>query len=191
MVCRTCSRLSGSSGTAVSCAQQQNILHTKFLRTDSECIPETLSWFEPELRTLHQSPNVNLRLHCTGHIPDADQMSLPSSFADKGIEKKPSSSISYAAPPTEKDVEKPSVPPHQQARPVQLAHRSSLPPLCPGRPDIPLILADAVRGMGRYERICVGACGPRSMLDMTRNAVAAANASAGPVVDLHVETYGW
>lgn len=169
------------------------MLHTKFLRANSNFFPEALSWFEPELRTLHRSANVSLRLHCTGHIPDADQISLPSSFADKDIENPPSSTVLHAAPPTEVDVEKASMTPHQQARPVQLAHYSSLPPLCPGRPDIPLILADALRGLGKYERICVGACGPRSMLDITRNAVAAAaaNAGVGPAIDLHVENYGW
>jgi hypothetical protein len=44
---------------------------------------------------------------------------------------------------------------------------SSVPP---GRPNIPLVLVDVTRGMGRYDRVGVGVCGPLEMLRDTRMA---------------------
>jgi hypothetical protein len=55
---------------------------------------ETISWFEPELQTLYQAANVNLRLHCTGNVPDSHDGSGPSS-PDSGGD----------AAMTEKDIE--------------------------------------------------------------------------------------
>jgi hypothetical protein len=81
----------------------------------------------------------------------------------------------------------------QQARAVPRVRfhlPPSLTPLIPGHSNISLILSDTMRGTEKYDRICVGVCRPRSMLDMTRNAAAAAHTNAGPTVDLQMETYG-
>jgi hypothetical protein len=146
-------------------------------------ILETISWLEPELRTLHESANVNLRLHCTGLVPDSDVTSCESSPVSSGGEPTEKEIEKFCISASlEKDIEKASA---KQVRPVCLAHSSSRSPLIPGRPHIPLILSDMTCCMGRYDRICVGACGPRSMLDTTRNAAAAAN------FDLHVDPYEW
>ena len=61
-----------------------------------------------------------------------------------------------------------------------------------GRPDLSLLTADVTRNMKGYDRICVGVCGPTSMLNDMRNVVSAANkVKTGPIVDIYVETYGW
>jgi hypothetical protein len=133
---------------------------------------------------LHQSGNGNLHLHCTGHSPDFHPISYPASPVLKDVVI------------VEKEIEGSRVlsPPQSRFHRLPLWPSSLLPRPSHGRPNIRMTLSDVMRGTGKYDRVCVGACGLASMLDDVRTAVAAANGKGhgiGPVVDLHVESRRW
>jgi hypothetical protein len=62
--------------------------------------------------------------------------------------------------------------------------------LLQGRPDLPSIISEVIRNSGRDEKIVVAACGPESLVNLTRNSTAACVNMGGPLVVLHIEQFG-
>jgi hypothetical protein len=59
------------------------------------------------------------------------------------------------------------------------------------RPAIATIVRDIVEKSEKSDRIAFAACGPESMLLVTRKAVAECIRVNGPSVELHLEQFGW
>jgi hypothetical protein len=75
----------------------------------------------------------------------------------------------------------------QEAKPAVVPGQT----LLQGRPDVPSIISEVVRKSGRDERIVIAACGPESLMTSTRNITAACVRIGRPMIELHIEQFGW
>jgi hypothetical protein len=60
-----------------------------------------------------------------------------------------------------------------------------------GRPDVASIIREAVKKAEKSDRIAVAACGPDSLMQITRRTVADCIKVDGPSVELFLEQFGW
>jgi len=60
-----------------------------------------------------------------------------------------------------------------------------------GRPDVRKIIQDAIGSCAKNERLIVAACGPDSIMAVTRQTVVDNIKSDGPSIELHCEQFGW
>jgi len=60
-----------------------------------------------------------------------------------------------------------------------------------GRPEVSKIIQDAIGSCAKHERIIIAACGPDSIMAVTRQTVVDNIKSDGPSVELHCEQFGW
>jgi ferredoxin-NADP reductase len=60
-----------------------------------------------------------------------------------------------------------------------------------GRPDISTLITEIVAGSEKHERVVVAVCGPSSMMQDARRAVAQNIKVDGPSLELHSEHFGW
>ncbi|KAK6333709.1 hypothetical protein TWF730_003892 [Orbilia blumenaviensis] len=60
-----------------------------------------------------------------------------------------------------------------------------------GRPEMDMIVQDAVRNATQNDLVAVGACGPTELMRCARNATASAIRANGPSISLHCEQFGW
>lgn len=59
------------------------------------------------------------------------------------------------------------------------------------RPDVRVIIQDAIDSATVNERVLVMGCGPEGLMTEVRNTTAARIRTAGPAVELHCEQFGW
>ncbi|TGJ81668.1 hypothetical protein E0Z10_g7105 [Xylaria hypoxylon] len=64
-------------------------------------------------------------------------------------------------------------------------------PIIYGRPDVEALVREAIRSMGKDQRILVAACGPTVLVNTVRNTTASCITVDGPSVELHCEQFGW
>lgn len=60
-----------------------------------------------------------------------------------------------------------------------------------GRPDMAKIISEVVRGAEETDRIAVAACGPDSLMQITRKTVDENIKVDGPSLELFCEQFGW
>ncbi|RVD80499.1 uncharacterized protein DFL_008396 [Arthrobotrys flagrans] len=60
-----------------------------------------------------------------------------------------------------------------------------------GRPEMDMIVQDAIRNATQNDLVAVGACGPTELMRCARNAAASAITPNGPSISLHCEQFGW
>ena len=70
-------------------------------------------------------------------------------------------------------------------------HTSSDLHIRPGRPDIASLITGIVETADKRARIAVAACGPDSMMQVTRKTVAGNIRTDGPDLELYCEQFGW
>jgi hypothetical protein len=152
-----------------------------------------IDWFAKELLELQSSPLVTLRIHSTRNS-SASSLNIP-------ICRLSSDSLPL------QDIEKSSLPASETTSPVTL--RNSLEPdrekhpegantlprrtlsVQSGRPDVANIIYSLVETSAKHDRIAVAACGPNSLMKVTRKTVARCIRPDGPSLELHCEQFGW
>ncbi|KAF3921014.1 hypothetical protein ABW20_dc0110571 [Dactylellina cionopaga] len=60
-----------------------------------------------------------------------------------------------------------------------------------GRPDMNLIVKEAIKNASQHDLVSIGACGPTHLMRCARNATAAVITPGGPSISLHCEQFGW
>jgi len=60
-----------------------------------------------------------------------------------------------------------------------------------GRPEVRKIIQEAIGSCDKNEKIIIAACGPDSMMAITRQCVVDNIKTSGPSVELHCEQFGW
>jgi ferredoxin-NADP reductase len=97
-------------------------------------------------------------------LPDSEVSSIIPRASDSDIEKQPDKSTSSLST---------SLTIHQ------------------GRPDVASIITSIVTSADRHDRVVVAVCGPSSMMQDARQAVAENIKVDGPSLELHSEHFGW
>jgi len=135
-----------------------------------------LEWFSEQLKELTDSPLVNVRLFSTrGSKSDSTLVSSD--------EEKPSPTDPLPPSKNEHDIEK------QLSSPI--SSTDMVYPPQRGRPDIAAIVDQIVEKAEDSDRVAVAACGPDSLMQVTRSTVAKNIKVNGPSIELHVEQFGW
>ncbi|TVY30564.1 putative ferric reductase transmembrane component [Lachnellula hyalina] len=138
--------------------------------------PEMLEWFSEQLKELTDSPLVNVRLFSTrGSKSD-------STLVSSSDEEKTSPTDPLPSSKNEHDIEK------QLSSPIST---DMVYPPQRGRPDIAAIVDQIVEKAEDNDRVAVAACGPDSLMQVTRRTVAKNIKVNGPSIELHVEQFGW
>ncbi|KAJ5100434.1 FAD-binding 8 [Penicillium angulare] len=118
---------------------------------------ESLEWFAEELKIVQNSPDINLMIHVT------NASSPPNAFAQ--IEKD-ITPMQPSLPIVTNDLEKG----HLHESTVKVPFSADC--IKPGRPDIENLIKTASNSQGNADgRVIVGACGPKELISMARNAV--------------------
>ncbi|KAF7855961.1 hypothetical protein EAF04_009917 [Stromatinia cepivora] len=198
--------IAGGSGGAFTFGTAIETMHkvaknTAFSNTVIEFIwvvreEDTMNWFSNELQELNSSPNVVVRLFCTGNITNdvfsGSDRSLSNSLSEKDI-------ISVGASPV-------SVDGTNEQRPQELRDLEKITTtretnsihnvgenitIASGRPDILNIIQGVVQGCDDNQRVAVAACGPGSLMKSTRSAVAQCIKLNGPSLKFHSEEFSW
>ncbi|CAI7638693.1 unnamed protein product [Penicillium viridicatum] len=147
---------------------------------------ESLEWFAQELKQLQSHPEVNVQIYVTGQT-DLSGTSSPTS-PDSLSEKVPvkddvvpaEPSLVFSTNDPEKGVEQ------QSTDNIS----SSVNQILSGRPNISNLIAAAATGSGNLDdRVIVGACGPRTLMSATREAVNNELLNGGPSITLYTERY--
>lgn len=176
---------------------------------------DMLSWYSKELEELEASAQLDVIIYTTNFesagpatsgpkqlprrsitTPSIAQTTLIGTDSASAVEKASpqqiekthtlSQSTTTAWNPDSTDVEK-----HMSANePVKLPS-STLSNMRLGRPDIPALIQDVVRGAYGREKLLFAACGPSTMMDATRRSVAECITYDGPAIDFHCEQFGW
>jgi hypothetical protein len=151
-----------------------------------------LEWFSQPLKELAASPLVNLHLYSTRTPNPSVQTPTPSSPASlnektKDTPKETPTMVNSPASTKNSgeiyDIEKrPSSPIYSADLAVHLQSE---------RPDINTMITEIVEGAEGQDRIIVAACGPDSLMRVTRRTVANNIKVTGPSVEYHAEQFGW
>ncbi|RDW91122.1 hypothetical protein BP5796_02287 [Coleophoma crateriformis] len=156
---------------------------------------ESIAWFSTELQELIASHLVNLHIHSTRNTsasthPHSHSTSSSSSVNSSDIEKVslPGSSANNTAPAadTNVDIEK-----HPESATANASSAARSITVHAGRPDVAKIITDTVAMCDAHDRVAVAACGPDSLMAVTRGTVAGCIKTDGPSVELHCEQFGW
>jgi predicted ferric reductase len=147
-----------------------------------------LAWYEPHLNAIRNhahASKVNLTLHITRE--NRSESPLIEKLSDKQLEaqvshvesivnedKQLEAGIAGAGGPSSPTMETVGRRPTQE-----------------GRPQIKILIADAVARARPGQKVLVLACGPTGMIKDVRRSVAANLHAGGPSVELHCEQFGW
>ncbi|KAI8624851.1 ferric reductase NAD binding domain-containing protein [Xylariaceae sp. FL1651] len=171
---------------------------------------DNMVWFMQHLNHLitHEyAPKIALKLHLTRCATTETTLSaIPRSLSQTST-KLPSTSISIQ----EKNGDSPSL--STQASSVILREkdleeagtRKSLHgteqslsigdfshlPVIYGRPDIEVLVKEAIASVAKDQRVLIAACGPTGLINTVRNTTAGCIRVDGPAVELHCEQFGW
>lgn len=181
--------IAGGSGASFTCGVAVDVLRRlgESSRTTIEFVwvvkeHERVEWFARELKELMASPCVSLRIHSTLPLspPPTENYESNSPRLEK---KSPAYEVnSTSLGGSESDVEK------QPAKAISLL--GSL-VVHQGRPDISTLIKEVITGSNRQDKVIVAVCGPGSMMEDTRAAVADNIKVNGPSLELHSEHFGW
>jgi hypothetical protein len=150
----------------------------------------TISWFSKELAELAASPLVDLRIHATRSSTSLAPLTSPSTTSLSDFEKVPvptEEHIITSSPKNESifDIEK-------SASSSNSSSSRRYPfEMMSGRPDVVKIVTDIVDRADKIESIAVAACGPDSLMQITRKTVARNIRGDGPSLEFHCEQFGW
>ncbi|KAF2163722.1 hypothetical protein M409DRAFT_57217 [Zasmidium cellare ATCC 36951] len=135
-------------------------------------------WFKDELADVKSNNRVNLHLYVSGpnheqYVTEESDLSMSSDLektADiKSLSKELQPSISSSRNSSE----------------------SALSTTFTGRPDVAMIIRQAVEGQSEDERVLVTGCGPTALLTDIRRAVAENTVSKAPSVKMHLEEFSF
>lgn len=150
-----------------------------------------IEWYPKELQELEASPLVTLLIHSTRssstsslNDPKAQSYSPPIALGDS--EKAPISASSLATSSSnsaEFDVEK-----HPEKIDNIASRKLSI---VAGRPSISNLITSLAESADSNDRIAVAACGPESMMSVTRKTVAKCISPNGPSMELFCEQFGF
>lgn len=153
---------------------------------------EMLEWFSQPLKELAASPLVNLHLYSTRTPNPSVQILTPSNAAslnEKSNDTPKETPTMVNSPTSTKnsgeiyDIEKqPSSPTYSSGLAVHLQR---------GRPDVAALVTEVVERADGNDRVIVAACGPDSLMQITRRTVAGNIKVDGPSVKYHAEQFGW
>lgn len=133
------------------------------------------------LSRLHASPFVSLRIHSTRISPSSTSNSTLS--LREGKKSSASEDIFTSRVSEDVDIEKDNASSSSSLYSALTIYQ--------GRPNIAAIITEIVSNADRGDRIAITACGPDSMIQMTRKSVAKSIRVDGPSLELHCEQFGW
>jgi hypothetical protein len=138
-----------------------------------------LEWFSEQLKELAGSPLVILRLYSTRSSTSVNTLMSHSSDEEKNSSKDSPPSLNNLH-----DIEKQVALPIYSTDDVPATVQS-------GRPGVAAIIDEIVEKAEGNDRVVVARCGPDSMMQATRGAVAKNIKASGPSLELHIEQFGW
>ncbi|CAD6448882.1 48f7f4ba-a6e2-4ec0-83e9-dd05d0cddb2a [Sclerotinia trifoliorum] len=157
----------------------------------------TVSWFSNELQELNSSPNVIVRLFCTGNVANkafsGSDRTLSNSLSGKDNLSVKVSPVTVHGnnehkPQELEDLEK--ITTTKETNSINRVEENSL-MIASGRPDVLNIIQNVAQGCDDSQRVAVVACGPGSLMKSTRSAVAKCITINGPGLELHSEEFSW
>ena len=133
-----------------------------------------MDWFDVEIHELQSSPWVNLSIHITARKISKSDISPPST-----------------AVPTPDDSEQEKILLGNRGA-ARSSDKTSLSRLVErGRPDVSVLIGNAMDGIPRDARVLVAASGPSSLLNDARVATSAYMTRDTPSMHLHLEEFDW